>query len=173
MNRSTIFIAVGLAVSIAVGARAQDAPVPPFKDVPTDHWAYQAVESLRQRGIIRGYPGTDYRGKRTITRYEAVQALSRILMHVPALRVPRETPDGPPGDRGPAGPEGEKGPKGETGPRGETPPEVAQFRAALEEMRKDLSSIRHHLDAADRKAGNLNSETRDLKKDAKPIRTGK
>ena len=45
-------------------ARAQSKPVPdpaprrtePFPDVPKDHWAYDAVEQLRQRGILRGYP---------------------------------------------------------------------------------------------------------------------
>jgi hypothetical protein len=28
----------------------------PFPDVPKDHWAFDAVEQLRQRGILRGYP---------------------------------------------------------------------------------------------------------------------
>lgn len=28
----------------------------PFPDVPKDHWAAAAVETLRQRGIIIGYP---------------------------------------------------------------------------------------------------------------------
>ena len=28
----------------------------PFPDVPRDHWAFDAVEQLRQRGIVRGYP---------------------------------------------------------------------------------------------------------------------
>lgn len=29
----------------------------PFKDVPRDHWAFAAVEKLRQEGIVVGYPG--------------------------------------------------------------------------------------------------------------------
>lgn len=33
-----------------------DASGGPFTDVPKTHWAYDAVESLRQRGIMRGYP---------------------------------------------------------------------------------------------------------------------
>ncbi|MBV9849518.1 MAG: S-layer homology domain-containing protein [Armatimonadetes bacterium] len=50
-------------------ARAQAAPPPkqvvvqghvirgtPFPDVPKNHWAYQAVEALRQAGIITGEP---------------------------------------------------------------------------------------------------------------------
>lgn len=28
----------------------------PFPDVPKDHWAYQAVETLRTTRIMRGYP---------------------------------------------------------------------------------------------------------------------
>ncbi len=28
----------------------------PFPDVPKDHWAAAAVETLRQKGIVVGYP---------------------------------------------------------------------------------------------------------------------
>lgn len=40
------------------GAQTDSAPVrsTPFPDVPRDHWAFDAVESLRQKGILRGYP---------------------------------------------------------------------------------------------------------------------
>ena len=27
-----------------------------FRDVPPDHWAAKAVETLRQDGIVKGYP---------------------------------------------------------------------------------------------------------------------
>lgn len=30
----------------------------PFSDVPKDHWAAAAVETLRQRGIVVGYPAS-------------------------------------------------------------------------------------------------------------------
>ena len=30
----------------------------PFPDVPKDHWAAAAVETLRQRGIVVGYPAS-------------------------------------------------------------------------------------------------------------------
>lgn len=29
-----------------------------FPDVPADHWAARAVETLRQRGIVTGYPAS-------------------------------------------------------------------------------------------------------------------
>ena len=35
----------------------------PFRDVPPNHWAAQAVETLRKAGIVQGYPsGTDRTG---------------------------------------------------------------------------------------------------------------
>ena len=54
-------LALALALTGAGAALAQTpdpAPVrtTPFPDVPRDHWAFDAVESLRQKGIIRGYP---------------------------------------------------------------------------------------------------------------------
>jgi hypothetical protein len=36
----------------------------PFADVPRDHWAYDAVEELRQRGILRGYPSAPAAARR-------------------------------------------------------------------------------------------------------------
>ncbi len=55
-----ILLAAGaLLLGSALGGRAAE-PVPvrgaPFPDVPPSHWAYPAVEELRQRGIMRGYP---------------------------------------------------------------------------------------------------------------------
>ncbi len=35
----------------------------PFSDVPPSHWAAAAVETLRQRGIVNGYPTGTYRTK--------------------------------------------------------------------------------------------------------------
>src|SRR5947207_5895247 len=91
---------------VSGAARAQ------FVDVPKDHWAYQAVESLRSKGILVGYPDNNYRGKRTMTRYELSAALDRSLKAVLAT----------PGPQGPKGEKGEQGPKGERGPAG--PPGV-------------------------------------------------
>jgi len=40
-------------------------PGGPFRDVPPNHWAAQAVETLRQKGIVRGYPSGVYRTQPT------------------------------------------------------------------------------------------------------------
>lgn len=51
----------------------------PFNDVPTDHWAYDAVNKLQKDGIIIGYPDGTFGGKRAMSRYEFATAIARIL----------------------------------------------------------------------------------------------
>ena len=50
-----------------------------FPDVPKDHWAYEYVWKLWQRGVFIGYPDGEFKGDRYITRYEAATAVSRLL----------------------------------------------------------------------------------------------
>lgn len=50
-----------------------------FADVPTDHWAYQAVNSLQEQGIVIGYPDGTFGGRRAMTRYEFAVATARLL----------------------------------------------------------------------------------------------
>ncbi len=46
-----------------------------YPDVPTGHWAYDAVEQLTRDGVLKGYPDGKFRGKQTLTRYEFAIAL--------------------------------------------------------------------------------------------------
>lgn len=50
-----------------------------FPDVPTNHWAYEAVEGLRQRGLVIGYEDGNFKGDRLLTRYEFAQIVYRAL----------------------------------------------------------------------------------------------
>lgn len=118
-----------LAAAWASPAKAQDQN--PFKDVPTDHWAYQAVTDLQQKGIIVGYPDGYFRGKRTLTRYEFAVALDRALAKLQAM-------PGPAGPPGPQGPQGEQGPPG---PPGMTPEEVNELRNLTHEFQTDLANL--------------------------------
>lgn len=34
----------------------------PFPDVPANHWAYEAVNTLKEAGLLRGYPDGRFRG---------------------------------------------------------------------------------------------------------------
>ncbi|MCX8052516.1 MAG: S-layer homology domain-containing protein [Armatimonadetes bacterium] len=49
----------------------------PFKDVPSNHWAAEAVQKLKDKGILKGYPDKTFRGDEPVTRYELAAALVR------------------------------------------------------------------------------------------------
>lgn len=84
--KKTAYMLVALALLCAAPVFAQG----PFTDVPTDHWAYDAVNQLQEDGIIIGYPDGTFGGKRTITRYEFAVALARLTDWVQGI-----TPDTP------------------------------------------------------------------------------
>ena len=52
-----------------------------FSDVPETHWAYQYVEGLRERGYLQGYPDGEFKGDRTMTRYEYAAIIYRALQN--------------------------------------------------------------------------------------------
>ena len=82
MNKSLTVLAgaailmVGLPAGMLNQARAASGT---FADVPADHWAYQAVDTLQKAGIVIGYPDGTYGGKRAMTRYEFAEAIARLL----------------------------------------------------------------------------------------------
>lgn len=51
----------------------------PFPDVPANHWANNAVETLHGNAILTGYPDGYFHGDRTMTRYEYAQMLYKAL----------------------------------------------------------------------------------------------
>jgi len=50
-----------------------------FTDVSADDWAYQAVASLSDEGVIDGYPDGTFRGDKHVTRYEIAQIVARLM----------------------------------------------------------------------------------------------
>ncbi|MGC8668908.1 MAG: porin [Chthonomonadales bacterium] len=78
--------------AIAVIVFAAAAATPPMArgqtpaDVPPSHWAYDAVNSLAEKGLIKGYPPTgQFFGGRTVTRYEMATIIQRVLARVEEL----------------------------------------------------------------------------------------
>lgn len=62
-----------------------------FEDVPWDHWAYDAVASLAEKGIIVGYPDGTFKGARPLTRYEFACALRNAIERLEAeIGVPAD-----------------------------------------------------------------------------------
>jgi len=68
-------------IFVLVFALAIPAAANPFVDVPLNHWAYDAVQSLAAKGVIVGYPDGTFGGQRTLTRYELAEALAKALAY--------------------------------------------------------------------------------------------
>ena len=71
-------IIVMLAFTTVMLAMALPAVAGPFTDVPTDHWAYDAIDKLQAEGFVEGYPDGTFRGNRSFTRYEMAMVVARI-----------------------------------------------------------------------------------------------
>ena len=50
-----------------------------FPDVPANHWAYEYVKALADRGLVEGYPDGEFKGERALTRYEYAAIIYRAL----------------------------------------------------------------------------------------------
>ena len=50
-----------------------------FPDVPADHWANDAVETLRGNNMVQGYPDGTFKGDKPMTRYEYAEMLYNAL----------------------------------------------------------------------------------------------
>ena len=72
------FLKAAIAVCFACAAVTVSA-ANPFTDVSADDWAYQAVASLSDEGVIDGYPDGTFRGDKHVTRYEIAQIVARLM----------------------------------------------------------------------------------------------
>lgn len=140
--------AIGAAAMLPSAAHAQAGrPGGPFQDVPQNHWAYDAVQQLAQKGIFTGYPDGTFSGRRALTRYEFAIALQRMLQEVQreiAAGGGMAQP-GTPGARGPQGNTGQRGPAGPPGPPGPrgagTEEELARIRRDQGLLRQDIANL--------------------------------
>ncbi len=79
----------GTAAPVAQGG--QETLVLPFTDVPTDHWAYQALLNLAGvYGCVGGYPDGTFRGENAVTRYEFAAGMDACLSVVTELIQQRQ-----------------------------------------------------------------------------------
>lgn len=72
------FLKAAIAACFACAAVTASA-ANPFTDVSADNWAYQAVASLSDEGVIDGYPDGTFRGDKHVTRYEIAQIVARLM----------------------------------------------------------------------------------------------
>ena len=149
-----LIIVALLAVVVAVPVFAQANPA---QTVPFDHWAYDAVDQLVQKGIIIGYPDGTFKGDRAMTRYEFAMAISRLLDVVKAEKG-EVGATGAKGDQGPAGLPGSAGLTGAKGPQGDRGPTgpdgkiddariAALVNKLCDEFKAELKDLRGDVDA--------------------------
>lgn len=72
--KNIIILALILSFVFSLGAAAQE-----FEDVPRDHWAYDSVQTLAQRGYLSLYAGEDFDGDESVTRYELAEIIANML----------------------------------------------------------------------------------------------
>jgi hypothetical protein len=131
-----------LIVCVAAPAFAQQ----PFADVPLNHWAYNAVNSLAEKGVLEGYPEGTFGGKKYLTRYEFAQAIARLLERLEEMK-------GVPGPRGAVGPPGPAGAAGSGA--GLTPEQRQMIDRLAKEFGPELKSLRSDLDGLEKRVEDL------------------
>ncbi len=75
MNKKLIVVltmTLILALTVPVMARS-------FNDVPTNHWAQDAVKQVAEAGIIRGFNDGTYQGEQPLSRYQMATVTAGIL----------------------------------------------------------------------------------------------
>ncbi|MCE5287319.1 MAG: S-layer homology domain-containing protein [Pelosinus sp.] len=70
---------LSLAAGCVFVASSAFAAANPFADVPTKHWAYDAVSQLAKDGIVDGFDAKTFAGDKTMTRYEMAQVVGKAV----------------------------------------------------------------------------------------------
>lgn len=71
-KKSILLIFAGLTLGVSGTLAAAYS----FSDVPTDHWAANAVEWAKGNALVQGYTDGTFQGDRNVSRYEMVQILA-------------------------------------------------------------------------------------------------
>lgn len=58
-----------------------------FPDVPANHWAYESVNDMAKRGLVIGYEDGQFKGDRTMTRYEFAMIVERAIQKAKELNT--------------------------------------------------------------------------------------
>jgi S-layer homology domain len=87
MRYTAVAVAAALMFAIVAPAFAQ-----PFADVPTNHWAYDAIAELAAKGLVEGYPDGTFKGDRAMTRYEMAMVVARLLARIESIQIPAPQP---------------------------------------------------------------------------------
>lgn len=73
-KKSVIILTVLISLIFSAGVSAQY-----FDDVPRDHWAYDSVQTLAEKGYLSLYAGEDFNGEEPLSRYEMAEIITNVL----------------------------------------------------------------------------------------------
>lgn len=59
MRSLTVVLLVSFLIILAPGTTIAQTPPSPIEDVPPWHWAFDAVKTLAEKGIVQGFPRND------------------------------------------------------------------------------------------------------------------
>ena len=77
----TTILSTAVTLSIIASSALASPKITEMSDVPTDHWAYKAIQQCLERYMIMdGFPDKTFKGSRNITRYEAAAAFYKIML---------------------------------------------------------------------------------------------
>ena len=66
-------------IRVSEGQKPDPVKTKLFPDVPENHWAYEYIRELADKGIIEGYPDGTWKGDRMMTRYEFAALIYRAM----------------------------------------------------------------------------------------------
>ena len=79
MNKGKFLAMTVLTGSMLLASGVSEAAQSPFKEVPQDHWAYDAVAQLAADGVLEGYGDGTFQGDKAITRFEMSKMVARAM----------------------------------------------------------------------------------------------
>lgn len=82
MKKGVLFLIFLILSIFFINTAGYAAPL--FPDVPSAHWASDAVRELANKGILEGYPDGTFKGDRAATRWELALTVARLLSKMEA-----------------------------------------------------------------------------------------
>ncbi len=64
-----------------------------IKDVPSDHWAYQSVKELVEKGYMSLYEDNKFNGDKKVSRYQLAKVINKILNNIKRGQVATDEED--------------------------------------------------------------------------------
>lgn len=139
MRNCKWLLAVGLLGGVLWAAPAFAGP---FTDVPTDHWAYDAIDMLQSEGIVEGYPDGTFKGNRSFTRYEMAMVVARLYTKL----------------------KGMQGPTGDFATKQEFDEYKSMVDALMDEFKGDIADLKNRTSALENKVDGLEDRVSALEK---------